>query len=175
MQYIVDFDTTGHYLHVELNYSQHDADRSELVLNMPRWAPGYYQILDFAKHLCDFSATDSEEMPVAWRKDGMNRWRITIPKDQRQSLDDVMRLLYNRYYRELKRGFTEEEFWQAVAEAAGDPLPEMRRLVDTACDIDYNKLLEPAGLYVDTTTWSILRVANPTKQQKSFLDAMGLK
>ena len=88
---------------------------------------------------------------------------------QRQSLDDVMRLLYNRYYLQLQRGFTEEEFWQAVAEIAGEPLPEIRRLVDTTADIDYNRLLAPAGLCVDTTDWSIRRVANPSKSQKAIL------
>ena len=481
LHYTVAFDTTGHYLHVELNYVQRGSNSRELTLNMPRWAPGYYQILDFAKHLCDFSVTDSKGMSVAWRKDGMNRWRISVPDDQRltvryrvyandrnvassrveagiafvaptgvfmhvdgdightvtvsfrmpshwqhiatglkpsatdrytftapdfdtlydspfllgnyystrfaheghdyvfavespdgieelglqgdfcrivsaatrlmghvpydnyclihmgrgggglehlnsqacytdgtyrfgsrrdqvkflafvaheyfhlynvkcirpaelwpldydreavtpmlwvsegltcyyefrllhsagitttdealqllstyfslyapyegqrhmslrqssydiwlnfmngdgnerdvrvnyyfkgpvigllldvairqttrqqHSLDDVMRLLYNRYYRERNRGFTEEEFWQTVSEIAGQPLPEMRRLVDTACDIDYNRLLEPAGLCVDKSEWRIVRVANPTREQQAFLDAMGLK
>lgn len=475
MNYTVGLDTAGHYLHVELSYIQHDTDSRELTLNLPRWAPGYYQILDFAKHLCDFSATDSKGNTLTWRKEGLNRWRIQLPDDrcakvtyrvyanerdvassrverdiafiappgvfmhvdgdgqhpvtvtfrmpvnwqhiatglkphaddactftapdfdtlydsplllgnyytshftheghdyefaletpdgveecglqedfkrivsaatqlmghvpydnyclihmgqgggglehlnsqacytdgsyrfssrrahvkflafvaheyfhlynvkcirpaelwpldydreavtpmlwvsegltcyyefrllqyagittidealellstyfslyapyegqhhmslrqssydiwlnfmnhddnerdvrvnyyfkgpiigllldvairektaQRQSLDDVMRLLYNRYYLQLQRGFTEEEFWQAVAEIAGEPLPEIRRLVDTTADIDYNRLLAPAGLCVDTTDWSIRRVANPSKSQKAIL------
>ena len=481
MHYTVSLDTTGHYLHVELDYSHHDDNNKELVLNMPRWAPGYYQILDFAKHLCDFAATDSEGRPVTWCKEGMNRWRIQVPDDKRlkvsyrvyanerdvassrvesniafiappgvfmhvdgdlqhpvtitfrmpqhwqhistgmkphsddvctftapefdtlydsplllgnyylsrfaheghdyefaletpdgvqecglqndfkrivsaatrlmghvpydnyclihmgqgagglehlnsqacytdgsyrfesrrahvkflafvaheyfhlynvkcirpaelwpldynheavtpmlwvsegltcyyefrllqyagitttdealqllstyfslyapyegqrhmslrqssydiwlnfmnqddnerdvrvnyyfkgpvigllldvairqatrqqQSLDDVMRLLYNRYYHELKRGFTEEEFWQAVAEIAGCELPEIRQLVDTPCDIDYNRFLAPAGLCVDESAWRIVRMTNPTSQQKEFLEAMGLR
>jgi predicted metalloprotease with PDZ domain len=93
---------------------------------------------------------------------------------QRQSLDDVMRLLYNRYYRELKRGFTEEEFWQAITEVAGEPLSEMRRLVDTTADIDYDRMLKPAGLCIDTSDWSIRRVASPNKSQQAFLKAMSL-
>lgn len=93
---------------------------------------------------------------------------------QHQSLDDVMRLLYNRYYRQLQRGFTEEEFWQAVAEVAGDPLSEMRRLVDTTSDIDYDRLLAPAGLCINSIDWSIRPVANPTKSQQAFLKAMQL-
>ena len=93
---------------------------------------------------------------------------------QQQSLDDVMRLLYNRYYLELKRGFSEEEFWAAVAEVAGDSLPEMCRLVDTTADIDYDRLLAPAGLRIDTTDWSIRRIASPNKSQQAFLKAMRL-
>ena len=74
MHYYVAPDTTNHYLHVTLDYqqglkvgddtSEKMPNTRELVLNMPRWAPGYYQILDFAKHLCDFSATDSKGNPI---------------------------------------------------------------------------------------------------------------
>lgn len=93
---------------------------------------------------------------------------------QRQSLDDVMRLLYRRYYQELRRGFTEEEFWQTVAEVAGEPQTEIRVLVDTTAPIDYDCLLAPAGLWVDKNNWSIRRVEKPTKAQQAFLQAMNL-
>lgn len=93
---------------------------------------------------------------------------------QQHSLDDVMRLLYNRYYKELQRGFTEEEFWAAVEEVAGQPMGEMRHLVDTTADINYNSYLQEAGLRVDETDWSIRRVENPDKKQSQFLEAMQL-
>lgn len=92
---------------------------------------------------------------------------------QQHSLDDVMRLLYHRYYLELRRGFTEEEFWSACAEVAGGPLEQVRRSVDTTEDIDYDAWLRDAGLYIDDT-YRILRVEKPTKQQKAFLKAMKL-
>ena len=62
--------------------------------------------------------------------------------ENKQSLDDVMRLLYNRYYKELKRGYTEEEFWNTCKEVAGQPLDLMRRYVDTTDEIDYAKCLQ---------------------------------
>jgi predicted metalloprotease with PDZ domain len=93
---------------------------------------------------------------------------------QRQSLDDVMRLLYRRYYHELKRGFTEEEFWQAVTEVAGTPLSEIRRLVDTTEEPDYDRLLAPAGLCVDKANWMIRCVENPDASQQAFQKSMGL-
>src|SRR5206468_6717551 len=37
----------------------------------------------------------------------------------KRSLDNVMRLLYDRYYKELRRGFTELELRKACEEAAG--------------------------------------------------------
>ena len=49
----------------------------------------------------------------------------------KKSLDDLMRLLYNRYFLKEKRGFTEEEFWASAEEIAGVPLPTLRKYVDT--------------------------------------------
>ena len=94
--------------------------------------------------------------------------------NQQRSLDDVMRLLYNRYYKQLQRGFTEEEFWAAAEEVAGQPMTDIRRLVDTTAEPDYNQYLQPAGLCIDTTDWSIRRVLHPTPTQQRFLKAMNL-
>ena len=91
-----------------------------------------------------------------------------------RSLDDVMRRLYYKYYKQLKRGFTEEEFWAEAADIAGQPLDEMRRLVDTTADIDYDSYLRDAGLYVDTDSWSIRKLQNPDKKQVRFLKSMNL-
>jgi predicted metalloprotease with PDZ domain len=84
MHYTVTPDTASHYLNVRLDYEMKEAGNAELVLNMPRWAPGYYQILDFAKHLCDFSASDGAGRGLTWRKDGMNRWRISLTDSRRR-------------------------------------------------------------------------------------------
>ncbi|MBQ3780589.1 MAG: M61 family metallopeptidase [Bacteroidaceae bacterium] len=92
---------------------------------------------------------------------------------QQHSLDDVMRLLYQRFYRELQRGFTEEEFWAACAEVAGQPLDDVRHIVETTDDIDYDFWLKDAGLYV-TDDYRICRVEKPTRQQRDFLKAMRL-
>lgn len=84
--------------------------------------------------------------------------------DGKCSLDDLMRLLYNRYFKELKRGFTEEEFWQAadeVAAASGSnssvvsPSSVLRPLVDTTAPIDYDFFLSPVGLQLDKNTYQL--------------------
>jgi predicted metalloprotease with PDZ domain len=93
---------------------------------------------------------------------------------QEKSLDDVMRGLYNRYYKELRRGFTEEEFWQEVEKAYCGPVPHLRALVDTAGAIDYDAYLQDAGLFVDTESWAIRRVENPTPAQAAFLESLDL-
>lgn len=91
-----------------------------------------------------------------------------------RSLDDLMRLLYRRYYQELQRGFTEEDFWAAAREVAGEELTLMRRYVDTTDEIDYDAALAPAGLRLDRATWQLLPVEHPTKEAKAIRDAMRL-
>lgn len=72
MDYTVALDTAGHYLLVDLDLSMAPGS-GPVTLNMPRWTPGYYEMLDFPKHLCDFSAADAAGEPVGWEKSGMNR------------------------------------------------------------------------------------------------------
>ncbi len=67
-----------------------------------------------------------------------------------RSLDDVMRLLYNKYYKGLNRGFTEKEFRTEVEKIAGQKLDELFDYVYTTKDLDYNKYLGFAGLTADT-------------------------
>lgn len=78
MHYTVNLDTIGKYLNVELEYTS-TASSSDLLLKMPVWAPGYYMIQNFPKHLCDFSATDSDGRSIKWTKEGKNGWRIAVP------------------------------------------------------------------------------------------------
>lgn len=78
MQYTVSLDTVGKYIDVELHYTAAPS-ASEVLLKMPVWAPGYYMIQNFPKHLCDFAAADSEGNPIKWTKEGKNGWRISLP------------------------------------------------------------------------------------------------
>lgn len=64
----------------------------------------------------------------------------------KKSLDDVMRFLYQEYYKKQNRGFTEAEFKQAAEEIAGIALPDFFDHVNTVKEIDYKKYLSYAGL-----------------------------
>jgi len=66
-----------------------------------------------------------------------------------RSLDDVMRTLYRKYYKELKRGFTDDEFQQVCEEIAGTSLAEFFEHVTTVKEIDYPKYLGCAGLQIE--------------------------
>ena len=64
----------------------------------------------------------------------------------RKSLDDVMRHLYIKFYQELQRGYTEEEFWEVSEQIAGVSLEVIRTYVETTTAIDYQKYLRYGAL-----------------------------
>ncbi len=66
-----------------------------------------------------------------------------------KSLDNVMRNLYQKYYKQLKRGWTDEEFQKACEAVAGAPLGDVFRYANTTKEIDYPKYLAYAGLRLD--------------------------
>lgn len=69
-----------------------------------------------------------------------------------KSLDDVLRTLYQRYYKDEKRGFTDREFRDACESAAGCPLPEIFDVyASTVQKVDYPKYFALAGLEIDVT------------------------
>jgi len=77
-------------------------------------------------------------------------FKIRAETKNRSSLDDVMRALYQEYYKEKKRGFTDGEFRAVCERIAGCPLAEIFDVyVSTTKDIDYAKYLAYAGLDID--------------------------
>lgn len=72
-----------------------------------------------------------------------------------KSLDDLMHLLYWKFYKEAGRGFTEEEFWACAEEIAGGDLDCVKHYVDTTDEIDYDYFLEPAGIKLKAETWTL--------------------
>ena len=80
-----------------------------------------------------------------------------------RSLDDLMRLLYNEYYKKLKRGFTDEEFRKAAEQVAGKKLDDFFAIaVNSTEPINYNAYFEPVGL-------QLVNVA--ARSQNGFLGA----
>jgi predicted metalloprotease with PDZ domain len=76
--------------------------------------------------------------------------KIRNETKNRASLDDVMRTLYQTFYKEKKRGFTDQEFREVCEGVAGCPLAEIFDVyAATVNDIDYPKYLAYAGLEID--------------------------
>ncbi|MBN2128778.1 MAG: M61 family metallopeptidase, partial [Sedimentisphaerales bacterium] len=76
--------------------------------------------------------------------------KIRHETKNRRSLDDAMRTLYQTYYRQKGRGFTDQELRQVCQAIAGCDLSEFFDVyASTTADIDYCKYLAYAGLTID--------------------------
>ncbi|MBN2180808.1 MAG: M61 family metallopeptidase [Sedimentisphaerales bacterium] len=75
--------------------------------------------------------------------------KIRHESKNKKSLDDVMRILYQKYHKQLKRGFTDEEFAAECEAVAGCSLKEFFEYVYTTNAIDYKTYLGYAGLELD--------------------------
>lgn len=65
------------------------------------------------------------------------------------SLDDVMRYMYNTYYKQKKRGYTDVEFKQGLEKFAGKTLDDFyKNYINGLTAIDYNKYLGYAGYQI---------------------------
>lgn len=72
---------------------------------------------------------------------------ILAGSNGQRNMDDLMRYLYNEYYKKLKRGFTDEEFRQAAEQIAGRKLDAFFNVaVNSAEPINYNAYFEPVGM-----------------------------
>lgn len=67
----------------------------------------------------------------------------------RESLDDVMRAMYQKYYLEKKRGFTDAEFRGECENAAGASLAELFSYASTSKVVDYARYFALAGLKLE--------------------------
>ncbi|WP_157504746.1 M61 family metallopeptidase [Dyadobacter beijingensis] len=70
----------------------------------------------------------------------------------KRSLDDVMRQLYEDFYKKKQRGFTEAELRTTIETVAGTKLDELFSYIYTTAEPDYQKYLGYAGLEIDVTT-----------------------
>lgn len=83
---------------------------------------------------------------------------IRDASDNRRSLDDVLRSLYQSTYAR-GRGFANDEWWQAVERAAGRPLGDFRaRYVDGREPLPYASVLPLAGIRVQADSIRQVRV-----------------
>jgi predicted metalloprotease with PDZ domain len=76
-------------------------------------------------------------------------FKIRHETKDKKSLDTVMRTLYQKYYKQLKRGWTDEEFRSVCENIAGVSLQEIFDYAATTKEIDYNKYLGYAGLELE--------------------------
>ncbi len=111
--------------------------------------------------------------------------RIRHESKNVNSLDDVMRTLYQEYSKKRMRGFTDQEFRNECENAAGCSLADFFDYVYTTQPIDYARYLSYAGLNIDLQPqepvithldqsinkrkFKITPMDNPTELQKAIL------
>ena len=78
MRYTVELDTVGRYLNVRLLYTASEPGQQRVELQMPVWAPGYYDIINYPKYLTDFSATRTDGTPLPWQKFRRSTWIVDM-------------------------------------------------------------------------------------------------
>lgn len=76
--------------------------------------------------------------------------KIRQGSGNRKSLDDVMRAMYDKYYVQKKRGFTDAEFQMECENAAGGKLDEVFSYASTSREVDYAKYFALAGLKLES-------------------------
>ncbi|MDB5209650.1 MAG: family metallopeptidase [Sediminibacterium sp.] len=93
-------------------------------------------------------------------------FKIRHETKNKKSLDNLMQLLYRKYYKEKGRGFTEKEFRDEAEKLAGSSLADFFDYIYTLKPVDYPTYLQYAGLTIDTTThnvpgpWSGIAIRN---------------
>ena len=67
-----------HLLEVDIAVKRAADSKSpmEELLVMPVWTPGSYLVREYARHVQDFSATDSSGQPLKWEKINKDTWRV---------------------------------------------------------------------------------------------------
>jgi predicted metalloprotease with PDZ domain len=63
---------------IQIELSIYLESPQKLVLQLPSWRPGRYQIADYAKNIRSFSVTDAQDSPIPFEKSQKNRWEISI-------------------------------------------------------------------------------------------------
>jgi len=104
-------------------------------------------------------------------------FNIRHATQNKKSLDDVMHLLYWKYYKEKQRGFTDAEFEQTCEEVAGVPLGKFFEYIYTTRELDYAQYLGYAGLTLEETSvnqkrkLTLKQIPQPTALQTEIQNA----
>ncbi len=78
--------------------------------------------------------------------------RIRAATQNRKTLDDVMRILYQEFYKKQNRGFTDEEMISTCEKVAGTSLKDIFEYVYTTKEIDYARYFDSIGVEIDSNS-----------------------
>lgn len=99
IQYIFSYKQAHrHFIDIEMRISEHKA--SELILQLPAWRPGRYELGNFAKNIQRFKVFDFEGSPLKFQKITKDTWKVSTPNVSNVFVE------YNYYANELNAGST---------------------------------------------------------------------
>ena len=87
-----------HFIDIEMRIEKHHA--SDLILQLPAWRPGRYELGDFAKNIQCLKVVDEDGHPLKYEKITKDTWKVSTPNCT------TVIVLYNYYANELNAGST---------------------------------------------------------------------
>lgn len=85
-----------HFIDIEFIVSNHHSN--ELILKLPAWRPGRYELANFAKNIQCFNVIDCEGNPLKFNKINKDTWLVSTP-----NISDII-VRYNYYANEINAG-----------------------------------------------------------------------
>ncbi|WP_445781177.1 M61 family metallopeptidase [Shewanella sp.] len=79
VNYHIDINQSIHHL-AQVSVSFPQSQSSELVVNLPVWRTGRYQVLPVADGVRLFNATDSKGHALPWRRTASGEWTVSLTK-----------------------------------------------------------------------------------------------
>lgn len=99
MHYHIYFDQANHH-YVNIDYTLSNVSQEQLVIHLPAWRPGRYELGNFAKNIQKWAAYDEKGTPLIHQKLTKDSWRV-----QCKGAKSVV-IKYNYYAAELNAGST---------------------------------------------------------------------
>jgi len=89
---------SSHYLYIDLVIDNIDSDA--LILQLPSWRPGRYELGNFAKNIKKLDAFDAQGKPLTYKKTSKDCWKINTQGNKQ------IKVTYSYYAAELNAGST---------------------------------------------------------------------
>ena len=85
-----------HFIDIEMRIFEHSSP--ELIVQLPAWRPGRYELGNFAKNIQYFKVFDAQGLPLKFQKITKDTWKISTA-----NCSEIV-IKYNYYANELNAG-----------------------------------------------------------------------
>ena len=93
-----------HFIDIELAFTA--IKGSELILQLPSWRPGRYELADFSQYIQKFDIIDSNGNNLEFQKINKDRWSINTNWTEFDDQSKEIKIQYNFYANKLDAGST---------------------------------------------------------------------